>query len=350
MAKLSKKRKLPNKALYLIILIMLGGFNSWPAFGVQAGETRDIFFPTDTSATLTDSFGDGRTGHLHEGDDIMGEQMMPLYAAADGRVKDVEIPEASWGYAISLVDADGYIYNYLHVNNDTPGTDDDMGGPEQAYAPGIEKGAAVSRGQLIGWMGDSGNAEDVGPHLHFEIREPDGTAIDPYPSLLKALYADSYNPAIAGELSPDINTDKDLENTGNIASSCASGSLAKLAGQSAVYYCGADGRRYVFPNDKVYFTWYDGFDNVIVLTNEQMAAMALGGNVTYRPGSKLVKIQTDPKVYAVGRGGMLRWVQSAEIAAALYGDDWSEMVDDIPDSFFFSYRVASPISSVKPAG
>jgi hypothetical protein len=98
----------------------------------------------------------------------------------------LEIPQASWGYAITLEDSDGYTYNYLHINNDTPGTDDGKGGVDNAYAPFISRGATVRKGQLIGWMGDSGNAENVGSHLHFEIRRPDGTAIDPYLSLIAA--------------------------------------------------------------------------------------------------------------------------------------------------------------------
>ena len=326
--------------LFIFVLMFAGNAGIYP---VQAAEVRDIYYPTDPAAVLTDSFGDGRSGHLHEGVDIMGEQMMPLYSAVDGRVKDVEIPEASWGYAISLVDADGYIYNYLHVNNDNPGTDDGAGGPEHAYAPGIVRGAKVVRGQLIGWMGDSGNAEAVGPHLHFEIREPDGTAIDPYPSLAAALNAGTYSidSALAG--SPDINTDKDLSPAGR-EMFCTSGSLIKLADQAAVYYCGADGKRYVFPNDKVYFSWYDDFAEVEAISPERMYEIPLGGNVTYRPGRRLVKIQTDPRVYAVARGGELRWIVSAETAASLYGQTWAAAVDDIPDSFFFSYRVGEPVN------
>jgi murein DD-endopeptidase MepM/ murein hydrolase activator NlpD len=150
-------------------------------------DVRLIYFPTDQKLKFTDNFGDARSGHLHEGTDIMGPKMTPLYSAIDGVVRDLEIPEASWGYAITLEDSDGYTYGYLHVNNDTPGTDDGKGGVDNAYAPFISRGAAVRKGQLIGWMGDSGNAESVGSHLHFEIRRPDHTAVDSYQSLMAAL-------------------------------------------------------------------------------------------------------------------------------------------------------------------
>ena len=319
----------------------------------RAAEIREIFFPTDKSLYFIDSFGDPRGGgRTHEGIDIMGEQMTPLYSAIDGKVKKVVLPEAWYGYAITLEDEDGYQYHYLHVNNDTPGTDDGKGGPENAYAPGIKNGAAVKKGDLVGWMGNSGNAEGVGHHLHFEIRLPDGTAVNPYNSLLAALESkDQYSPSGLGIIdyspeealgeSPDINTDKALALISE--STCLSGSLVKLAGSQALYYCGADGKRYVFPNDKTYFTWYKNFDDVIEISAEVMAGLPLGGNVTYRPGEKMIKIQTDPKVYAVAKNGTLRWIRSAETAALLYGDDWNKKVDDVPDSFFFSYKIGDPI-------
>ncbi|HWH31564.1 MAG TPA: cell wall-binding repeat-containing protein, partial [Egibacteraceae bacterium] len=86
---------------------------------------------------------------------------------------------------------------YVHLNNDSPGTDDGAGGPEWAYAPGIREGVRVERGQWIGYVGDSGNAESTGSHLHFELHDPelddpclDGyrnpTWMNPYPSLVGA--------------------------------------------------------------------------------------------------------------------------------------------------------------------
>lgn len=332
--------------LFILLSFFFNLLLSPSVLTVEATEIRDIFFPTKHSATLTDSFGDARYGHAHEGSDIIGEKMMPLYAAIDGRVSYLVNPEANYGYALTLKDSVGYTYHYLHVNNDTPGTDDGQGGTKNAYAPGIVRGAKVVRGQLIGWMGDSGNAESVGAHLHFEIRKPGGTAIDAYPSLVEALYPGSYNVAEAMEASPNINIDKSLTTILSEAP-CESGSLIKLAGSQAVYYCGADAKRYVFVNDKVYFSWYNDFAQVTVLTPEEMASIPLGGNVTYRPGIKMVKIQTNPKVYAVERGGKLRHIQAAETAEALYGEDWNTKIDDIPDAFFFSYTIGQPILSAR---
>lgn len=328
---------------YLVLLLTI--FVLIPqSLKAATGEIRTIIFPTDKSVTFHDDFGEPRAGHAHEGIDMLGKKMMPLYAAVDGMVSFLTIPEASWGYEISLRDADGYTYNYIHVNNDNPGTDDGAGGIEHAYAPGVVKGAHVVKGQLIGWMGDSGNAENVGAHLHFEIRLPNDTPINPYPSLIAAGFPGSYNVLSATTQSPDINTDKSLVTMGGTPS-CVSGSLIKSASSTAVYYCGADSKRYVFPNDKIYFSWYADFKKVTTITVDQLAAVPLGGNVTYRPGIKMVKIESLPNVYAIQKGGVLRWVQSPEIASALYGTDWKKKVDDISDAFFGSYTIGEPVAS-----
>jgi hypothetical protein len=329
--------------IFLIALFLIGAnFSS----ASTDSETREIYFPTEHDVSFYDNFGDPRYGHTHEGVDIMGEQMMELYAAVDGEVSYLVDPEASWGYAVTIKDSDGYTYHYIHMNNDTPGTDDGKGGIEHAYASGIKRGAKVTRGQLVGWMGDSGNAENVAHHLHFEIRKPDDIPINPYASLQNALVPGSYSIASAMEAAPNININKNIATTTEIAV-CESGALIKLSESDTLYYCGADSKRYYFPNDKIFFTWYDDFDEVEIISASTMAEIPLGGNVTYRPGSKMIKIQTDPKVYAVEKGGTLRHVISEEIAEELYGQNWKEQIDDIPDSFFVNYRIGEVVSSVR---
>ncbi len=136
--------------------------------------------------------------------------------------------------------------------------------------------------------------------------------------------------------------------------SAASGSLVKLACAAnagvndpckAVYYLGNNGKRYVFPNEKTYKTWYDDFSTVTTISADSLASYMIGGNVTYRPGIKLVKIQTDPKVYAVDKNGTLRWMSTAAIAESLYGANWSSQIDDIPDAFFVNYKTGSNITA-----
>jgi len=123
------------------------------------------------------------------------------------------------------------------------------------------------------------------------------------------------------------------------------GDLIKGSGDT-VYYYGTDGRRYVFPNSKTYFTWYNDFSKVKQIPDGLLSTIPLArSNVTYRPGKKMVKITTDPKVYAVDQGGILRGIASEQLAQTLYGISWKNQVDDIPDAFFINYKVGTPIQT-----
>ncbi len=128
-------------------------------------------------------------------------------------------------------------------------------------------------------------------------------------------------------------------------SSIGSGDLIRGTSFSAVYYYGADGFRYVFPNDKTYFTWYANFDTVKMLSDADLGTIQIGGNVTYKPGSRMVKINSDPKTYAVDENGSLRWVTSEAVAIAMFGSSWNTMIDDVPDAFFGNYRSGSDIEA-----
>lgn len=149
-------------------------------------EYRRIIFPVQGPVSYTDTFGACRDGcsRRHEGNDLMGRKLQPLLAATDGVVAWMRNDGAGRsGNMVSIRDAQGWEYRYIHLNNDTPGTDDGANPPEWAFGPGIKVGAKVKYGQLVGYLGDSGNAEGTAPHLHFEIRRPDGTAMNPYASL-----------------------------------------------------------------------------------------------------------------------------------------------------------------------
>ncbi len=123
------------------------------------------------------------------------------------------------------------------------------------------------------------------------------------------------------------------------------GDLIKGSGPS-VYYFGSDSKRYVFPTEKTYLSWYADFSTVKTISDTELASYMLGGNVTYKPGSYMVKITTDPKVYAVDAHGTLRWVQTETLAQSLYGATWAKQIHDIPDAFFVNYNIGLPIVSL----
>jgi hypothetical protein len=143
-------------------------------------ETIPIVFPMLGNVTWTDTFGASRGGgtRKHIGQDLAAEKMRPLLACFDGVLR-----------RYSILSTDGYTANYIHINNDTPGTDDGEGGDEYAYAPGVWDGVSVVAGQMIAYCGDSGNAEETIPHLHFELFSKNGV-FNAANSLLAAVKVD----------------------------------------------------------------------------------------------------------------------------------------------------------------
>jgi photosystem II stability/assembly factor-like uncharacterized protein len=129
------------------------------------------------------------------------------------------------------------------------------------------------------------------------------------------------------------------------------GSLVKSTASSAVYLVGADGKRYAYPNVTVYNTWHEDFSGVKTISTEQLASLTLGGLVTVRPGTVLVKIESDPKVYAVEPGGGLRWIETEDRAKLLYGNAWNKNVIDVAVSFWPSYSGGSALGmDIHPTG
>ena len=155
-----------------------------PLTPVAADEIYEMVFPVAGPNTYTDTWGAPRSGgRTHEGTDILADKMIPVVAVASGTVGWMHDVQGGNCCAMALNHDDGWASWYIHLNNDTPGTDDGLG---WGFAPGIEQGVHVEAGQLIGWVGDSGNAEWTTSHLHFELHRPDGVKINPYQSLLVA--------------------------------------------------------------------------------------------------------------------------------------------------------------------
>lgn len=129
------------------------------------------------------------------------------------------------------------------------------------------------------------------------------------------------------------------------------GDLIKGSTSSHVYYYGNDGKRHGFPNEIVYYTYYNDFSNVKIIGDAQLSSFQLGHNIRLRPGTWLVKITSDPRVYAIEPGGVLRWITTENIAQKLYGPDWNKKIIDIDVGFFVDYSMGTPITTVvHPSG
>jgi murein DD-endopeptidase MepM/ murein hydrolase activator NlpD len=145
----------------------------------------EVFPLTAPDVHFRDTWGARRPGgRRHRGTDLIGPRGSPVLAVAAGTVSFMDWQRLS-GYTIKIEHDGDWTSTYMHLNNDSPGTDDGRGGPEGAFAPGLEVGVHVEAGQLIGWVGDSGNAEDTTPHTHFELKH-EGTKLNPFPYLAAA--------------------------------------------------------------------------------------------------------------------------------------------------------------------
>lgn len=133
------------------------------------------------------------------------------------------------------------------------------------------------------------------------------------------------------------------------ARAASAGDLIKGTTLSTVYYYGSDGSRYAFPNEKSYFTWYSDFSDVETISDSALAAIPLAGNIVYRPGTRWIKIQSDPKTYVVTPEGEIRWIESESVAEGLAGTDWNTMIDDVPDTFFVDYTVGTSLTDAGDA-
>ncbi len=130
------------------------------------------------------SWGAPRSGgRRHKGVDIMGQRGDEIVAVADGVVTAMDESRMS-GYFIRI-QHDGFSTVMMHLNNDTYGTDDGQGGRWTAFYPTLRVGDHVTAGQVVGYIGDSGNAEGTSPHTHFEVKI-DGVSINPYRYLVAA--------------------------------------------------------------------------------------------------------------------------------------------------------------------
>ena len=152
-----------------------------------SSKVPQLIFPVVGGATYIDDFGAPRPGGPHQGNDLLAARHTPVVAVEAGTVK-TWTTSATAGCMLYLHGGSGTTYLYIHLNNDVTAQNDNKGKcvAGTAYAPGLKDGMHVDSGQLVGYVGDSGDANGIHPHLHFEVHPNDGKAVDPYPYLRKA--------------------------------------------------------------------------------------------------------------------------------------------------------------------
>src|SRR4051812_33636713 len=147
-----------------------------------------LLFPVVGQVTYTNDFGQARAGGTHQGNDLLGTKRAPVVAVEEGTVK-FWTTSASAGCMLYLYGASGTMYEYIHLNNDVTSGNDNKGKcvAGVSYAPGLVDGQHVEAGQSIGYLGDSGDANGIHPHLHFEVHPKGGKAVAPFPYLKTAV-------------------------------------------------------------------------------------------------------------------------------------------------------------------
>ena len=164
-----------------------------------AGPVPDPFvFPVVGPYRYTNDFGDPRPQGTHEGNDVLAPKKSIVVAVEDGKIK-FWTTSARAGCMLYLYGASGTTYLYIHLNNDVTMANDNRGKcvPGGSYWPGLKDGQRVVAGQAIGYVGDSGDADGIAAHLHFELHPGGGKAVSPFEWLRRAVAL----PGLAPQLS-----------------------------------------------------------------------------------------------------------------------------------------------------
>jgi murein DD-endopeptidase MepM/ murein hydrolase activator NlpD len=130
-------------------------------------------------ADLRDTFEEVHNGHRHEAIDILEPKGTPVHAVVSGTISKLFLSNRGGSTIYQFDDMGVYCYYYAHLDG---------------YVEGLRQGMRVERGDVIGFVGSTGNADARTPHLHFAIFElgPErlwwkGKAVNPYPGLVDAV-------------------------------------------------------------------------------------------------------------------------------------------------------------------
>jgi murein DD-endopeptidase MepM/ murein hydrolase activator NlpD len=140
---------------------------------------QSLILPIDglRPSDIRDTFHEGRGGHLHEATDLMAPRGTPVRAVCNGTIRKLFLSKAGGNTVYEFDSRTVFCYYYAHLDR---------------YAAGLKEGQAVRQGDLIGYVGTTGNADPDSPHLHFAVFRlgPEkewwrGEAVDPYSVLLR---------------------------------------------------------------------------------------------------------------------------------------------------------------------
>lgn len=169
-AGLENKRGKESKAIDIVALVSDAQIRS----AIAELSARHLLLPIDgiSADNLKGSFYEKRGDSVHEATDILAPRNTPIRALEDGTIAKLFLSRFG-GNTIYQIDPSGkYVYYYAHL---------------EKYEPNLKEGDKVKRGQIIGFVGTSGNAPPNTPHLHLSISvlTPDkkwwqARALDPY--------------------------------------------------------------------------------------------------------------------------------------------------------------------------
>jgi murein DD-endopeptidase MepM/ murein hydrolase activator NlpD len=147
---------------------------------IIALEVPEIGLPIEglTVPRLVNTFDEMHSGHKHEAIDIMSPRGTPVHAVAAGTIRKLFLSKPGGNTIYQFNEGETYCYYYAHLDR---------------YAEGLHEGMRVARGDVIGFVGSTGNANPKAPHLHFTVFElgPEkqwwkGKAINPFAALVQA--------------------------------------------------------------------------------------------------------------------------------------------------------------------
>ncbi len=182
-------RVINRRTTILVAVLAAAAAFAVPGGAMPRGAVPQLIFPVVGPVTYRDDFGEPRAKWPHPGNDLMASKRQIAVAAEPGTIT-FWTHSATAGCMLYLHGKSGTTYQYIHLNNDLTTGNDNRGTcvAGTAYAPGLKDGASVQAGQPVGFVGDSGDANGIHPHLHFEVHPNDGPAVDPYPYLRQAVH------------------------------------------------------------------------------------------------------------------------------------------------------------------